>query len=198
MALVNCHECKREVSTEAKACPHCGATVRRQTRTRTWGCLGLVVGGFLLVMLLMPADSGDQARQEKYQDSLAKLTPRQKEARQVALAKEDSARKVMVRTQDSAKVHRENQIFIARMGAVQLKQAMKDPEAFELRSLVLTPNGTACYSYRAKNSFGAILPGHAVLTRKGNMILQEQDQDSFARIWNAQCSGHSGDELVTR
>jgi hypothetical protein len=49
MALINCKECKREISNKAKACPHCGAKIFRLT----WplvilGFLGLSVIGALL------------------------------------------------------------------------------------------------------------------------------------------------------
>lgn len=49
MALKTCKECKKEVSTEAKACPHCGATWPTGKPT---GCVTYVVGGFVVMMAL--------------------------------------------------------------------------------------------------------------------------------------------------
>lgn len=45
MALAPCHECGKEISTEATACPSCGAKPKRPARTKwwLWGPLGLVV-----------------------------------------------------------------------------------------------------------------------------------------------------------
>lgn len=43
MALVNCKECGKEISTEAKVCPHCGAKVSRKTGVGTI-TLALVIG----------------------------------------------------------------------------------------------------------------------------------------------------------
>ncbi len=40
MALISCRECGREVSTEALACPHCGAPAPGQQKT-WWRFLGL-------------------------------------------------------------------------------------------------------------------------------------------------------------
>jgi hypothetical protein len=45
MALVNCRECGKEVSTQAKACPHCGA--RRINRVAR-AIIGVPLGFFLL------------------------------------------------------------------------------------------------------------------------------------------------------
>jgi DNA-directed RNA polymerase subunit RPC12/RpoP len=39
MALQDCHECKKKVSTEAVACPNCGAPVIIQPETENPGCL---------------------------------------------------------------------------------------------------------------------------------------------------------------
>lgn len=81
-------------------------------------------------------------------------------------------------------------------GALTLKRAAKDPEAFDLQSLVVMPNGTACYEYRAKNSFGAILPSSAVLTPSGRMLLREHDGNAFVSAWNKNCTPSGGDEIA--
>ena len=73
-------------------------------------------------------------------------------------------------------VGRNTQLAIAATGATLLRRAMKDPEAFDLTSLVIKPNGTACYEYRAKNSFGAVLPSSAVLTKAGKMLTQSRTE----------------------
>ena len=51
MALASCRECGKEVSTEAAACPHCGAPLRR-AGTSPWTVIGWVIVsliGFWLV-----------------------------------------------------------------------------------------------------------------------------------------------------
>ncbi|ENX60732.1 conserved hypothetical protein [Acinetobacter proteolyticus] len=51
MALINCKECGVQVSTQAKACPSCGAKVKKPTSVLTWIILGLVVFGVFGAML---------------------------------------------------------------------------------------------------------------------------------------------------
>ena len=47
MALTKCKECKKEVSTKAEACPHCGARLKEKS-----GCLSYIfVGTFLFLVL---------------------------------------------------------------------------------------------------------------------------------------------------
>ncbi len=51
MAIVQCHECGKEISTEAKVCPKCGAKnkSRKKSKIVTFG------GGFLLIVALFMA-----------------------------------------------------------------------------------------------------------------------------------------------
>lgn len=37
MTMLECRECKRAVSDEAKACPHCGADPRAKKPAASWG-----------------------------------------------------------------------------------------------------------------------------------------------------------------
>jgi hypothetical protein len=54
MALIKCHECGKDVSTEATACPNCGAGVRKPSSESSGGLLilGIFVVGVLVVGLL--------------------------------------------------------------------------------------------------------------------------------------------------
>lgn len=51
MALQKCHECGKDVSTTAKACPSCGASVKKPLLQKNIGCLCIVVS--LIVILWM-------------------------------------------------------------------------------------------------------------------------------------------------
>jgi hypothetical protein len=97
---------------------------------------------------------------------------------------------------DPASATRGAKLQAAAAGALALQRAMKDPEAFQLTSAVLKPNGTACYEYRAKNSFGAILPSTAVLTAAGKMLAREQDGNTFVKVWNKECTVAGGEEIT--
>ena len=47
LAIIACHDCGNEVSTEAKACPKCGAKVKAPTSGSTWLVAG--IAGFLMI-----------------------------------------------------------------------------------------------------------------------------------------------------
>lgn len=74
-------------------------------------------------------------------------------------------------------------------GAVQLKRMAHDPASFELVQALLMADGTGCYTYRAKNGFGAVRTGNAML-RDGKITTS--DVDGFAGRWNRYCGGKQG------
>ena len=143
----------------------------------------LVLGlfsAFVLLLVVSSIQSTDR-RQEVAAKEAAKeaaMTPEQKAKRK---AEED--KKAVQRA-------------IAASGAVSIMKAMKDPAAFTLTSLYLMPDGTSCYEYRAKNSFGAILPSEAVLTVKGKMLLHERHGNAFVSAWNAACTKTGGENIT--
>jgi RNA polymerase subunit RPABC4/transcription elongation factor Spt4 len=63
MALSSCKECGNEVSTEASACPKCGAKVPR-TKWWLWVPLGLVVVLFVFGAITGPKDTTELAKME--------------------------------------------------------------------------------------------------------------------------------------
>jgi hypothetical protein len=81
-------------------------------------------------------------------------------------------------------------------GAQQLKKSMKDPESFELQSLIVMDDGAACYHFRAKNSFGGIFPSTAVLTPRGHLFAKELVGNDFALVWNKECADKAGIEIA--
>lgn len=179
MALIACQECKHEVSTEAKKCPNCGAKVRppKKPMSSTMKVLLGLLGVGFLASIMVEGNKKDETKKVEEQ-RVASMTPEEQ-------AKENAA-----------KAKRDTQLQKAGAGALVLKNAMKDPEAFELKSLVVKPNGTACYEYRGKNSFGATFPNSAVLSSKGKLLTQEQSGNSFVAIWNKECTSAGGDEIA--
>ena len=145
MALIPCQECKQEVSTEAKTCPNCGAKVKKPKKpmSRNMKILLGILGVGFIVSVNLDVDKKKESEKQR----IAAMTPEQKAASEKRITQQAVAAEV----------------------AKKIKNAMKDPEAFELKSLIVKPNGTACYEYRAKNSFGAILPSSAVLSSKGKL-----------------------------
>ena len=179
MALINCHECKREVSTEAKTCPSCGAKVRlpKKPMSPTMKAFFVLLGVGVFASVAIESNRKEETTKAAEQ-RLASMTHEQRESEKTTKAKRDS------------------QLQMAGAAASTLKKIMKDPDAFELKSLVVKPNGAACYEYRAKNSFGAIFPSNAVLTLTGKLLIKERDGNSFVAVWNKECTSDGGDEIA--
>jgi len=209
MALAKCKECGADISTEAKTCPKCGVSKPVKPGKKSSRGAFIVFGVFLVVLYIAMSPVKEMQKQDKEQEAarvtqeaarVASLTPEQRAAE--AKAKEERAKteaaKKAVEEKDKAKANakRDAQLQMAGAGALTLKSAMKDPEAFELKSLIVKPNGTACYEYRAKNGFGATFPGSAVLSIKGKLLTQEHDGNSFVAVWNKECTPAGGDEIA--
>ena len=176
MPIVKCHECGKDVSTQAKTCPSCGVKVKKPT-SRALKLIGLacVIG---VIGTAITGNNSPPPQQSPEPSRSAGLTPEQRAS------------------EDAAKSKRDLQLQTAAAVAQRLKRATKDPAAFELTSLVVKPDGAACYEYRAKNSYGAILPSSAILTTKGKVLLQEHDGNTFVSAWNKACVPPGGDEIA--
>lgn len=179
MALFPCSQCKREISDEAKTCPNCGAKVRplKKPMSGTMKLLLVFLGIGFVTIVAIQSKTQEESRIAE-QKRAASVTPEQRE------------------NERAAKALRDAQLQVAGAATMTLKKSMKDPEAFTLRSLVVKPNGTACYEYRAKNGFGAVFPSSAVRTPKGTFLMQERDGNSFVALWNKECTAVGGDEIA--
>ena len=103
------------------------------------------------------------------------LTPEQKAEQVAKKAKEDA---------DNAKFARD-------VAAVrQLKSSMKNPASFDLEEAIRMDDGTLCVSYRARNSFNAVIPGEAVITK--DRIYSSDKRSSFVAQYNKLCANKSG------
>ncbi len=73
-----------------------------------------------------------------------------------------------------------------------LKNSMKDPDSFRLeQALLINKTGAVCFTYRAKNGFGALDVGHAVMGRNGVGLL-DHSEPGFSALWNKECNGKKG------
>jgi hypothetical protein len=90
--------------------------------------------GILGVGFIVSVNLDVDKKKESEKQRIAAMTPEQKAANEKRITHQAVAAEV----------------------AKKIKNAMKDPQAFELTSLVVMPNGSAFYEYRDKNSFGAI------------------------------------------
>jgi DNA-directed RNA polymerase subunit RPC12/RpoP len=170
MALIKCTECGKEVSDQAKACPQCGAKKFKPKPAKK--PLGLFAWTMIAGFSVLAAVSS-------------------------FLPKNTTQTPTQTPEQIAAKTKRDGQLETGALGAIALKNRMKDPEAFNLTGANVKDNGATCYEYRAKNGFGAIFPGSAVLTSKGDIYVSDQG-DKFTRAWNRECAGKSGEDIKSK
>lgn len=78
-----------------------------------------------------------------------------------------------------------------------LKKAMRDPDSFKLESaLMIDATGAVYYEYRARNGFGGLNVGVAVISCDGKHFkVKENDGNSFVALWNKECANKAGTEI---
>ncbi len=77
----------------------------------------------------------------------------------------------------------------AAIGVVMLKSRMRNPDSFQLVSVLAMPKGRYCYEYRAQNGFGGMNVENAVLYEP--MILTTDHA-----AWNKYCARKTGIDLT--
>ncbi|WP_296029209.1 hypothetical protein [uncultured Alcanivorax sp.] len=63
MALINCPECSGTVSSNANACPHCGAAIKKRNMAWLWIVI-LAVVSFVVFAVIRGSDPEVQAKRE--------------------------------------------------------------------------------------------------------------------------------------
>jgi hypothetical protein len=84
----------------------------------------------------------------------------------------------------------------ARAGADSLKPRLRDPASFSGKAVVTGP-GDTCYTYRARNGFGGLSAGRAILTVDGARPVDD-NEDQFESLWQERCEGRGGQEVSLR
>jgi len=158
MALITCHECKQQISSEAKVCPQCGAKPKKSI-----GIGGIVLVAIVGVLAYSCAGGGGGSASSK-------------------------------KPKSAAEIQADKELNTAIAAGRVLKKQAKDPSSFKMESFVLFPGGGACYEYRAKNSFGAIVPAKAVFVPPETLQTSESDGNRFVKTWNATCTRAGGAE----
>ena len=79
MAMKECRECKKEVSTEAKVCPSCGVKNPTKKKSRTLGIL-LGLGIFIAVIAMLGEKGKSTTAQETTQSAAATQSSSQPKA----------------------------------------------------------------------------------------------------------------------
>jgi hypothetical protein len=153
--MIQCKECSKEISSDAKVCPHCGKKLRMGAIAKTGLILLSVLGAFIIIGFIGNA----------MQD--ASKTPQQV----AADAAEGAHLQAMIG------------------GAMVLRKAMRDPDSFKVTQVLDMPDGAACYSYQAKNGFGGMDQGQAVLF---NGKFLDSSMGGFNQLNEQECAGKTG------
>lgn len=115
----------------------------------------------------------------------------------VSAGHESAPPKPLTSEELATKKKKDEAVQRAAAGAVMLKKTMRDPDSFKLESaLVINGSGAVCYEYRAKNGFGGINPGQAVLSADGKKF-KSDEMDGFVALWNKECTDKPGTQTAT-
>lgn len=88
----------------------------------------------------------------------------------------------------------EDLIFTANVYAVKrIRDSMKNPASFDLNEAIRLDDGTLCLTYRATNSFNAIVPGQAIVDDKATYTSDRGA--SFTTRWNRVCANKTGTDV---
>jgi C1A family cysteine protease len=173
--------------------------------SKTFNVLLSIFGIGFVVMLVV----GNQSKKEREQEDLLRLEQEQKrfsslspemQAKELAQReklKKEAAEKAEI---EAKKAEAEKQTrSIALLGAKSLKASMKDPDTFEIKDVIHMEDGSICYTYRAKNSFNAMLQGNAVVDtseKEMKILVSGRDGNKFVSVWNKHCAKKSGKDLT--
>lgn len=83
MALIKCKECNAQISSEAKACPHCGAKVKKPSGCLKWG--GIIFAIMVIASLLGKAPETQETALNQEPDQNDKKLARAKKELETAL-----------------------------------------------------------------------------------------------------------------
>jgi len=169
--MMECKECKAQMSTKADACPNCGAKVKRTSRAAKMAVVFVVLA---TVMAIYQSHNASQRREEQVQAEAARragLTPEKRKAEDAAAAA-DAEFNAKVRTATPR----------AALLAQAIKKGANDPASVDLAKVVVTQEGAVAIKFRAKNAFSALVINYAVMAPDGKVVSGSEEQ--VATLWN--------------
>lgn len=139
MALKPCAECGARISTEAEACPHCGAKPRA-----TMGPVGRVILGLIAVSVGISVFSSGGNDKPEEKPALPVKTPEQ------------------IASEAAEKSRSQRAIFVV----TALRHGLRDPDSVKWESVSVSDDASVvCVEYRAKNGFGGVNFEQTVYTK---------------------------------
>lgn len=167
MALTSCRECGAQISTSAKACPGCGAPVKRT------GLFTKIVLGFLALAVVGAVIGNVREQMDRAEE----------QTRQKTLTPEQRAAEVRAK-EAKAKGEAEHEAKFQKVLAVALavKKSANDPKSIDFEEALMTDAGAIALKYRGRNAFGALILNYAVVAPNGRSV--SGTEADVARLWN--------------
>jgi hypothetical protein len=149
-----------------------------------------VVGVIVAVSLLRKEEPSEPTAPPATFTSQQQEDQKPAEAKPVALTAEEQAEKA----KQEAKKAAEQQQWLRDVVLVRaVRDSIKNPASFQLEEIHRMDDGTTlCLTYRATNSFNAVIPGRTVIT---NNKAASSGEEGFAPLWNKLCSGKMGTDI---
>lgn len=136
MALGECRECGKQVSDEAKNCPHCGVSKPVKSGIGPVKLFMLLGIGALIFANIMPSNDGAKR-------SVSTAAPAQKSEK----------------TPEQLTAERKKELTFQKtvLAAATVKRAMRDPDSLVWEDILASDDASViCLQYRAKNGFGGM------------------------------------------
>lgn len=137
MALINCHECSKQVSTQAKNCPACGAPVKLKMTKQSWAAL---LFSFVIIV-------GTVSGVDYYNNVLKPKS---------SISPEELKRKEL----------ESNRTHLVITATKSVKMGIRNPDSVKWETVIANEDGSViCLQYRAQNGFGGLSRGYVTFVR---------------------------------
>lgn len=200
MALIKCRECGHQVSTEASACPNCGAPIKKpvqslppqkKTKVSIWAWIALIVVAYFLwnaiseniqERLRSPEEKAAIAQQQGHQAAVKAEGDKKRaeeQAKQDGIRSEEDNNKQEDRNARVAQAKRQN------IAEQEIKRLVKDPSSVQFRN-----QRGSCGEVNSKNSYGAYTGFQRYIAVSGMAVLENDSGISaqeFQQTWSKFC-----------
>jgi len=210
MVLQKCTECGGNVSSTAKACPHCGAeppkasvissakpVIPQKKKRRIWPW---ILGAFVVLAIfagyrdLTPAEL---AAREQHKAERATEKVKEEQAAREQHKAERATEKVKKEQENTAKkAARDNEvkeIVWVEKGKDAVKARLKDSDSAQFKDVYFFRGKDnipmTCGQVNSKNSFGGFAGfQHFVSGGSSELTFLETEVEDFAKVWNRLCT----------
>ncbi|WP_405120714.1 hypothetical protein [Pseudomonas leptonychotis] len=198
MAIKNCRECRKPISTQAKACPSCGAPAPKQTSAAGQFVAVTLAIGFVVVVANIVVTGFISEREEKRKAAdnaiierglRDAMTPEEYRAYQAKVSEDAASKAASAASAASAKYE-----ISTAMANIErdVRGLLRDADSAKFGKMQVYTNTaarlgfTACGYVNSKNAFGAYAGDSAYMVTDRVARIND-DSDNFAAQWNRLC-----------